>query len=43
MKENLLLLKVLLQIYDFNIKKYAIDKMVNMVDEYNNRYHRTIE
>ena len=37
MKENLLLLK------DFSIKKMYIDKLVDIVNKYNNTYHSTIK
>ena len=46
MKENLLLLKNLLELQrvsDFNIKKCVFDKLDDIVNEYNNTYHRTIK
>ena len=46
MKENLLLLKNLLELQrvsDFNIKKCVFDKLDDIVNEYNNAYHRTIK
>ena len=32
-----------LQIHDFNIKKVYINKLDDIVNEYNNTYHRTKE
>ena len=32
-----------LQIHDFNIKNVYIDKLDDIVNEYNDAYHRTIE
>ena len=32
-----------LQIHDFNIKKVYINKLDDIVNEYNNKYHRTIK
>ena len=51
MQENLLLLKDLLeplkkqnlQLHDFNIKNVFLDKLEDIVNEYNNTYNRTIK
>ena len=50
MKQNLLLLKDILELYiinfpihDFNIKNVHIHKLDDIVNEYNNTYHRKIK
>ena len=43
MKGNLLLLKDLLEPYDFSIKNVYIDKLDDIVNKYNNTYHSTIK
>ena len=50
MKQNILLLEDLLEllkkkfyVYDFNIKKYVIDKLHDIVNKHNNTNHSTIK